>query len=281
MSDNFSRNLSFLAKQSKGILRPRCHNELEVAAEKEKDEMTSFVPPLANKNEECSGMVSAYSTSRSYFDEGVWLIDSGASTHMCHERARFKSIDFSRTGKVRIADGSSVDICGYGEVIIEINSDGVNHSLLLKRVAFIPDLAMNLMAVRRIAEKGFSVLFLGKKCFVQKNDVRFELGRLVDNCYHLNELKPHRASVCVHQWHRLLAHRNLRDIRSQPNIEITKCSCKTECEGCIRGKLPHLPFPKVSQKPENCLDVIVSDLVTMPVESYGRSRYFVTFIDVR
>lgn len=53
-----------------------------------------------------------------------------------------------------------------------------------------------------------------------------------------------------------------------------------KCETCIRGKMTRAPFPKRSERQTELLELIHSDVCEpMRVESIGKSRYFVTFID--
>ena len=49
--------------------------------------------------------------------DGVWVLDSGATSHMTGERAMFADIDTSIVGTVRFGDGSVVNICGQGTVL--------------------------------------------------------------------------------------------------------------------------------------------------------------------
>lgn len=89
--------------------------------------------------------------------------------------------------------------------------------------------------------------------------------------------------LCIHQWHRRFAHRNLNDIRlmKRNGLSIKACDCTDDCEDCLVGKMARKSFPKKSKPVENVLDCVVSDLCgPMPVESVNRKRYFMTFIDV-
>lgn len=53
-----------------------------------------------------------------------------------------------------------------------------------------------------------------------------------------------------------------------------------KCEVCIRGKITKTTFPKKSNRKTELLELIHSDVCgLMRVESIGKSRYFVTFID--
>lgn len=212
----------------------------------------------------------------------TWIVDSGASTHMCNDKSRFRSLEFCKSGSVRIANGEILPIKGYGTVEMKVTDSSVSHRLVLEHVAFIPELDLNLLSVRKITAVGHEVLFDNNACYLLHNKRKILLGSLKDNCYRLNEQKNTEAYRCVHEWHKLLAHRNLRAIKSQPDLKITKCHCNPNCESCIKGKLPHTPYPKVAFKKENVLDVVVSDICgPIPVESHGKSKYFVTFIDAK
>lgn len=81
-----------------------------------------------------------------------------------------------------------------------------------------------------------------------------------------------------------MAHKNLANIKYNKDklgLTINKCTCSNDCIPCIKGKLTALPFPKHADKPNKCLELVVSDVCgPMPVQSLGKSRYFITFIDV-
>ena len=49
--------------------------------------------------------------------DGVWVLDSGATSHMTGKRTMFAKLDTSIVGTVKFGDGSVVDICGQGTVL--------------------------------------------------------------------------------------------------------------------------------------------------------------------
>ena len=64
------------------------------------------------------------------------------------------------------------------------------------------------------------------------------------------------------------------------DIKIGKCDCSDICEMCIKGKMSRKPFPKKATPTNDILDCVVSDVCgPIQVESLGRKRYFVSFID--
>lgn len=97
------------------------------------------------------------------------------------------------------------------------------------------------------------------------------------------EIAVFTRKSCVHQWHRRLAHRNLDEtrLRKKHGLKIEKTDGFVICEHCLIGEMARLPFPKESKPVKHALDIIVSDVCdAFEVESIGRKRYCVTFIDV-
>lgn len=98
---------------------------------------------------------------------------------------------------------------------------------------------------------------------------------------HMQEITKHKSMMCIHEWHRLMGHRNIthiNKIKETLNIKVTKCACNSECEACLKGKLHALPYPQKSIKPEHPRDVIATDICgPLRTQSLGGSRYFVTF----
>lgn len=52
-------------------------------------------------------------------DDGVWYLDTGAMNHMTGCKSALVSLDKSVCGTVWFGDGSKVDICGLGAVMLE------------------------------------------------------------------------------------------------------------------------------------------------------------------
>ena len=50
------------------------------------------------------------------YDEGAWVLDTGATNHMTGCRASLADLDETVRGAVRFGDGSTVEICGVGAV---------------------------------------------------------------------------------------------------------------------------------------------------------------------
>uniref|UniRef100_A0A336MHQ7 CSON001681 protein n=1 Tax=Culicoides sonorensis TaxID=179676 RepID=A0A336MHQ7_CULSO len=100
---------------------------------------------------------------------------------------------------------------------------------------------------------------------------------------HVDVKQPLSANLCIHEWHRKLAHRNLQDIqvmKVQEGMCIDKCHCSNICEPCLQGKMSRTPF-NTSENVNELLDVVVTDVCgPLSVKGLKNERYFITFTDL-
>jgi transposase InsO family protein len=218
-----------------------------------------------------------------------WIIDSGATLHICNSRSLLSNFVSNSGQSVIISDGSSVPIEGYGCVRFFItNKNNKRINILLNHVAFVPDAAVNLISVRRLARLGMKVTFTEHSCYVSYNNSIFSLASISNSNYtlmiqakeNMTNLSNCTALTCIHEWHRKMSHRNIAQIKKMKdklNLNITKCNCNPDCIDCHKGKLHALPFPQVAEKPAKPRDVVTTDVCELPTQSIGGSKYFVTF----
>lgn len=211
---------------------------------------------------------------------------------MCSERTLFSEINLEHAGEVTVANGNSIRSAGKGSVklIVRVNNEEKEFTLL--NVLWVPELEGNLVSVPALNKRGFIVKFTKSGCAIQHQEYEDDM-RIADfdgKFFTLNETEKCFSTVntekeierCVHEWHRRLAHRNLRDIRlmAKAGLKIKRCNCTDDCEMCLKGKMSRKPFPQKATPTEEVLDCIVSDLCgPMQVDSVGRKKYFATFID--
>ena len=213
-----------------------------------------------------------------------WIIDSGASSHMCHDKEKFLHLVPCNSGDIKVADGNTIPIKGKGSIILHINDKNDGFKLKIDNVLYAPKLAVNLLSVKKLVERNLQVTFEGNTCNIINERNKLELGSFYDSAYRLSELSYQAsiASPCLHEWHKRFAHRNIADIKRLRGLglRVKNCECSDDCVPCIEGKMTVKSFPKHSIKPEKCLDVIVSDLCgPIQTESIGKSKYFITFTD--
>lgn len=238
---------------------------------------------VIKKNKEAANAAESEWYSDGVFSSCKWIIDSGATSHMCSNRDIFCKFDNKIKSTISIANGNKIGCEGSGDLKLKID---LKHDILntkLSNVLFVPKLRNNLLSVRALTEKGFQVTFIENKVFLQMGDGRkMDIGELKNNNYILRIKKEEGAALCVHEWHKRLAHKNLRDIkRMKSNFNIAKCECTDVCEACLQGKMTRQPFPKTATPVNKSLDCLVSDVCgPFQTQSISKARYFVTYIDV-
>uniref|UniRef100_A0A336MT82 CSON006917 protein n=1 Tax=Culicoides sonorensis TaxID=179676 RepID=A0A336MT82_CULSO len=222
-----------------------------------------------------------------------WFVDSGASNHMCNDEKVFQSLKSTSESKIILADGDKLVSNNIGDVKLSLktNSDDMMN-VLIKDVLHVPNLKGNLISVHKLVKNGFDVLFRGSECLLIKDNDMITIATFENGLYKVNTnnveeklmtVQQENKNYCVHEWHKILAHRNLSDIQKMKDLglNIKDCNCSNLCEPCIVGKMKANSFPLSQTLFENSLDCIVSDVCgPMEVESIGRSRYFITFIDL-
>ena len=95
-----------------------------------------------------------------------WIVDSGATCHMCNNRNMFVELrQLQPDEKVTLGGGSSLNVAGEGTVDMDmLLSDGTRRGCALNRVLYVPELAYNLVSVSRAAEAGKTAHFDDSGC---------------------------------------------------------------------------------------------------------------------
>jgi hypothetical protein len=83
------------------------------------------------------------------YEEGAWILDTGATDHMTGCRETLVTLDESVHGAVRFGDGSTVEIQGMGAVAI--TGKYKEHRVLIE-VYYIPSLKCNIVSLGQLEE---------------------------------------------------------------------------------------------------------------------------------
>ena len=221
-----------------------------------------------------------------------WVIDSGATSHMCGNRDLFYSLKESKYGQVTVANGMKTPAMGSGSIRLKVNTDEGSLKVLLNNVLWVPHLKGNLISVNQLGRKGFTVMFTSDKCKLSDGNKWQSIGKHRGGLYILNNIgesflsdsqSKESAKICIHEWHKRLGHRNLADIREmhKEGLKIAPCQHSDDCEACIKGKMARKPFKKSETEFKNPIECIVSDVCgPLQVASFGKKKYFVTYTDM-
>ncbi|KAK0597011.1 hypothetical protein LWI29_020955 [Acer saccharum] len=150
----------------------------------------------------------------------TWIIDNGATHHVCHDLSLFSSfdIDFSESS-VQLPNGHMVAISKIGTVSLSLH-------LVLTKVLYVPDFKYNLLSISALLQSAScSLKFYDDHCYIQdiSQDSLIGMGKKIGNLYYLQlpDKNPHAYSVCIDTpitditlWHYRLGHPSC--IKSHP-----------------------------------------------------------------
>ena len=223
----------------------------------------------------------------------TWIVDSGATCHMCNGRSMFVKYRSLRVPeKVTLGDGHSLDAVGRGMVALVMKlPDGKRKRLKLRDTLFVPDLSYNLLSVSKASETGMLIIFNESGCQIVngKSKVRacaMRCGSLyILDCKQSNQVNAAVAKEDV--WHRRYGHLGAQSLRQLAvegmvdGFDYDGSKKISFCEPYIEGKHHRSPFPNDGgERAAEPLELVHSDVCgKVNAKSFGGAEYFLTFID--
>lgn len=93
-------------------------------------------------------------------DSIQYLVDSGASHHVCTEKFWFTSFTKnSDIREVRVGSNHTLRVRGAGDVSLNIRTGKELHTLVLCNVLYVPKMRKNLISVSKIVQQGYELKF--------------------------------------------------------------------------------------------------------------------------
>ncbi len=116
----------------------------------------------------------------------AWILDSGATQHMCCNRRAFKSLVQGQS-TVFLGDGQSLQALGRGTVKLSLDaSDGTVNPVEVQNVLYVPSLSTNLLSIRQMAKRRYQVIFKDTIALIQRSDHSIlAVGRLQSGLFKL------------------------------------------------------------------------------------------------
>jgi hypothetical protein len=105
--------------------------------------------------------------SRSSAQACEWMIDSGASQHLCNSRAYIADYEPLTNKKVLLGDNRIIPVRGRGRVDVHIPLGGRSTLANFNGVLYVPDIAVNLLSVSQMTLSGLQVSFNGRRCIIR------------------------------------------------------------------------------------------------------------------
>ncbi|GBN79553.1 Copia protein [Araneus ventricosus] len=208
-----------------------------------------------------------------------FIVDSGATSHMCSQREWFEELKPSSGAVSCAAKSSLLEVAGTGVIRGRLKN---GQEIVLKNVLFIPELNGNLISVEQIQKAGYSVLFKDNKTIVKGKSKTFVLCELNSKGQYVSDFIPTVSNTFVAEteeaelWHRRLGHSGNHALR-----KLGLPTSDSFCENCVLAKQSAEPIGKGNRRRENApMRMNHSDLCG-PVEpaTLSGERYVLTFVD--
>lgn len=235
-----------------------------------------------------------------------WLIDSGATHHVCKHREWFAKYKPITSKIIYSADSNSSDTLkaiGVGDIDIQTYIGNRKLNLTLINVYHVPNIRRNLLSVSQIEKKRKRLMIDNGKLKIQNKESRMIVGealckdglyivkaRVLKSANNLNQRETNVAYTSnlsdSERWHQRFCHINMKNIqelcrkdlvRGLDNVNIPDA----HCHNCSISKTTKAPCKRLGDRQtKSVLELIHSDLCgPMPMKSIGGARYILTFTD--
>ena len=253
----------------------------------------------SSSDSESVGLVARHALSASTGRHDSWIVDSGATCHMCNDRKLFVELrNLDKPLEVTLGDGYNLHAIGRGVVVLETKlPSGRTKKCKLHDVLYVPKLSYNLLSVSRTSDAGKIARFGETSCqILDANRKLVAVATRVGDLYYLS-CRPGSqnchtavdkgAETKEDVWHRRYGHlgtRNLQKLAKHELVNGFDFDMTKEinfCESCVEGKHHRRHFPTIGGKRSvEPLDLVHSDVCgKISTESLSGAEYFLTFID--
>ncbi|MDX6295896.1 MAG: hypothetical protein QOH50_5108, partial [Kribbellaceae bacterium] len=227
-----------------------------------------------------------------------FILDSGATTHICHTRDRFKS--FRPTEEALSTAGAPIQIHGYGDVDITIQGAKGPRTITLKDTAYIPDCTTNMISCHKVLKAGIiwdqinnqltqfgqtycKITVINDLYVIEHNPITFQQAAFIAKRFTKSTAPKPDQEVTVQTLHRRFAHASLTAVKHLPKashgITITNPEDQFSCEVCFLAKGKKLIHREPTQPPRAPYEVVAFDLIEFkPVDQdAGLAKYALHF----
>lgn len=220
--------------------------------------------------------------SQNTMSSQTWVIDSGATHHVSHDKNLFSTIDTSVESFVNLSTGATIKISGVGKIQL-------NKHICLNNVLFIPEFRLNLLSISSLtSDIGSRVIFDPSSCTIQDpiRGLTIGQGRRLGNLYVLDTTAPQvsvNAVVDHGVWHRRLGHPSYHrlDVISEA-LGTTRMKNKgsSYCHTCHLAKQKKLSYTSLHNICNSNFELLHIDTWgPFSVETNEGYRYVLTIVD--
>ena len=200
---------------------------------------------------------NGYATMNRSSDKNKWLLDSGASIHVCNESSLFEDIKPEQSN-ILVGDNRQVAVTGRGTVNLKVKAGEVINTIMLKNVALCPELGVNQVSIGRLESQGFKIMFdKGISSIMLHNELVGNANRSNNSFLYEFENYSNQQVLVANSvensilWHQRLGHLSDDYMRKLDSSDFKLNANKTFCEDCHLCKATKLPH---YEKPQNIIN---------------------------
>ncbi|XP_073270356.1 uncharacterized protein [Primulina huaijiensis] len=219
-------------------------------------------PHDSSNTSHSSGTCLSISVPHSLMSSSSWIMDSGASRHICSNPKDFISMRPIQNSVVTLPNHTHVSVASYGDVKI-------SDTLIIRDVLFVPEFKFNLFSVGSfIAHNEVVISFFHDQFVIQDLSLKKMIGkgRRVENLYVLEATKASEFptnTVSVQEWHNRLGHPSnniLECLQSRLNCQKVNFDNVKPCYICPLAKQRRLSFVSNHHMSASPFDLIHCDI---------------------
>lgn len=230
-------------------------------------------------------------SNKSHFDSESWIMDGGASAHMCHRRDFFTSFTEEHGSTVMLGNGALLEVQGRGTIKIQKLINGNWMDATINDVIYVPALKRNLLSEGQLTKRNMDIIKRDNEAkVIFKNQLVAVAVRTSSNLYKmLFKTVVYHANVAscenLKLWHERLGHINVGTLKQMVSKGLVSGINFSDtnsffCEACCFGKQHKEPFKSRCHVKMEPGERIYSDLCgPMSTPSVQGAKYFLNFKD--
>lgn len=241
-----------------------------------------------------SGTILSVSINQVLNSPRHWVLDSGATSHVCFNRACFHTLKAVQDAYITLPNHAMIRVNFVGHIKLTLD-------LVLEDVLYVPQFKFNLLSISALTKRSsISIKFLTDGCDIQDlyNLRMIGKGRRVGGLYILDSTMKYGCNSVKHicnsdsvvmnnvdsyTWHNRLGHlsfKRLAGLKEQLHFKCNKGNEDVPCSICPLTKQRRLSFVSNNHLSPNAFDLVHAD-TWGPYSSPTREghRYFLTLVD--
>ena len=213
-------------------------------------------------------------------DDIRWVIDSGATNHMCKNKDLFHNLKQEDNGReiVTAKNGAKIKVKGVGTIKMMVYNGKKLIQATMDDVLYVEDLSRNLFSIPAIMKKGLKIQISNDGCQILHGNEVKATGMKQGSLLYLNCVQSgkNKEKVDLMTWHRRLGHVNEKTTTNV--IRNHGLHVEEKCEECQISKQPKKSYKKTMNKQYRS-GLVCSDVIgPITPETVSGKRYAVTFI---